>query len=147
MPDDRRVARILVDIEYLEDVRDLRRVGKAAARRIRKLGAKAYWRGPSLGKRSLLWLYLSFSPFVVSLIIVAPLTWRLAETAIRSEWFRVIFGDRFADFRWMLGSITCPPLCSQADLLMYAVVGGLGLFLSLAFAVWLRRGLLNSLPN
>lgn len=100
-------------------------------------------RHTSLADRALLRLYVSVSPFFFFLFIVVPIVLWIGTVFVRQYSWPIVyvFGASFA------GEIkkSCPPDCTWHNLLMWAILGGAGLVLSILLSGVLRRRLLKAI--
>lgn len=136
--------RILTYISQSSDAEELNRIGKAAAKRLRDIGAarpqqKKPEKKAKLTDRALLHLYLNFSPFLLALAIMLPLALWLGNIAPMFPWFYV-FGSKALTLHQ-----ACPPNCTSAHLVMWAAIGGISLLLSFLVSYVLRKRLLKAI--
>ena len=88
-------------------------------------------------------LHINVSPFFLCLTFVIPLILWTGTVLSRQHWWlaQYVVGLTFANELRK----SCPPDCTWHNLLMWAILGGVGLLMALLFASMLRRRLLLAL--
>jgi hypothetical protein len=97
----------------------------------------------SLADRALLRLYVNVSSLLFCLLILIPSILWVGTVFVRQySWpISAVLGASFAaELRK-----TCPPDCTWHNLLMWAILGGVGLLISLLLSNVLRRRLLKAI--
>jgi hypothetical protein len=93
--------------------------------------------------KALLRLYLNVSPLIVCLLIIVPIVLWVGTVFLRQYLWPIqyIFGAAFA------AEIkkACPPTCSWHNLLIWAILGGIGLLISFLLSNSLRKQLLKAI--
>ncbi|MCA9961964.1 MAG: hypothetical protein KC413_23255 [Anaerolineales bacterium] len=140
------MERVLALIDTTNNPDELNRIGKAAAAKLRKIGA-AQPRKAKPGKkqrrltdRALLRLYLEITPFLLSLGLVTPLLVWGGLRLVRSYWFVQFVGQTLA--RELTKA--CPPTCTWHNLALWAVLGGISLLFAVLASYSLRKRLLRA---
>lgn len=136
--------RVLSLIASTNNPEDLNRIGKAAAEKLRDLGAisstKRNRKKRRLTDRALLRLYLEVTPILLSLGLVTPLLVWGGLRLVRSLWFAQLIGHSLA----VELTKACPPTCTWHNLALWAVLGGVSLLFAVLASYSLRKRLLRA---
>lgn len=138
--------RILAHISQANDPTELNRIGRAAANRLKELGAAApaprtqgKQKKVRMGDRALLHLYLNLSPFILACFLMLPLALWLGNVVPQLPLY-LIFGTAAMSLQR-----TCPPNCSWMHIVMWAAIGGVSLLVSFLASYALRKRLLKAI--
>ncbi|MCA9936559.1 MAG: hypothetical protein KC415_21640 [Anaerolineales bacterium] len=131
--------RAIAIVQMINDPEELNRVGMAAARRLRRMGAIKPKKKRRLTDRALLRLYLEITPVLLSFAIVTPLVIWGGLRLVASAWF----SQQFVELSGVLIK-ACPPNCEWQHLAMWAVWGGVSLLLAVLVSYGLRKRLLRA---
>ena len=97
----------------------------------------------NMADRALLRFYLNVTPLLFCLIIIVPaIVWIGTVYLRRTIWpLQFILGPAFA----LELKKACPPMCTWHNLLIWALLGGFGLLISLLLSNILRKRLLKAI--